>query len=60
MKSQALLQRVAEITAEYENKVADLRVHLTVLSQERDEWKQKYEELAEGSTGADSTDSSDD
>lgn len=34
LKVQALLERVSNLTAEYENKVADLRVELTMLSQE--------------------------
>lgn len=34
LKNQALLERVSGLTAEYENKVADLRVELTMLSQE--------------------------
>jgi len=34
MKMQALLERIAELTAEYENKIADLRVAYTVVSQQ--------------------------
>lgn len=36
LKVKALLERVSNLTTEYENKVADLRVELTVVSQERD------------------------
>lgn len=36
LKMQALLERVAQLTADYENKVADLRVAYTVVTQERD------------------------
>lgn len=39
LKSQALTQRVAELTAEYENKIADLRVALTIVSAELEELK---------------------
>lgn len=34
LKIQALLERIASLTTEYENKVADLRVQLTLLSEE--------------------------
>ena len=37
MKMQALLERVAQLTADYENKIADLRVALTIVSDERDQ-----------------------
>lgn len=37
LKIMALRERVAQLTAEYEDKVADLRVELTIVSQERDE-----------------------
>lgn len=45
LKIQALLERVSNLTAEAENKVADLRVDLTMVSQERDELRQRVEEL---------------
>lgn len=34
LKNQALLERVSNLTAEYENKVADLRVELTVVGEQ--------------------------
>lgn len=37
MKVQALLERIASLTAEYENKIADLRVSYTVVSRELEE-----------------------
>lgn len=37
MKMQALLERIASLTAEYENKIADLRVSYTVLTRELEE-----------------------
>ena len=47
LKMQALLERVAGLTAEYENKIADLRVALTVISQERDDLRAQLEAPAE-------------
>lgn len=40
LKIMALRERVAQLTAEYEDKVADLRVELTLVSQELEEYKQ--------------------
>lgn len=37
LKATALLQRVSELTSEYENKIADLRVALTVQNQENEQ-----------------------
>lgn len=37
LKVQALTERVAQLTAEYENKIADLRVELTVVTNESQE-----------------------
>lgn len=34
LKMQALLEKVGQLTAQYENQVADLRVELTVVTQE--------------------------
>lgn len=34
LKIQALLEKVSSMTAQYENQVADLRVDLTIVSQE--------------------------
>lgn len=45
LKSRALLERVANLTAEYEEKVADLRVELTIVSQERDQLKAELDEV---------------
>ncbi len=56
-KVQALNERVAEITAQYENQVADLRVALTELAMENQELKQSVEaEEDSGDTGQDDTD----
>jgi len=41
LKAQALLERISTLTAEYENKVADLRVELTIISNERDSLKEE-------------------
>lgn len=43
MKMQALLERIAALTAEYENKVADLRVAYTIVSQEKEELRAQLE-----------------
>lgn len=40
LKIQALRERVAQLTVDYEDKVADLRVELTIVSQELEEYKQ--------------------
>lgn len=47
MKMQALVERIAELTAEYENKIADLRVGFTMLSNQLEEARKQiaaYEE----------------
>lgn len=53
-KNQALLERVSEITTSYENKVADLRVELTGVSQGLEQARAEIErltgELAEAQT----------
>jgi len=36
LKEQALLERIGQLTVDYENKVADLRVAVTQIAQERD------------------------
>jgi hypothetical protein len=43
LKNQALLERVSNLTAEYENKVADLRVELTVVGEQLREATEKLE-----------------
>lgn len=52
LKIQALLERIASLTTEYENKVADLRVQLTLLSEEL---RKATEEKADVQEEADST-----
>lgn len=42
-KSQALLERIAQLTAQYENQVADFRVAYTILTQEKEELAAKLE-----------------
>lgn len=53
LKTRALLERVANLTAEYEDKVADLRVELTVVSQERDSLKAELDETDAAKTPSD-------
>lgn len=49
LKIMALRERVATLTAEYEDKVADLRVELTIVSQELEERKAADEDAEKGS-----------
>lgn len=44
MKIQALTERISEVVAEYENKVADLRVAYTIVSQQLEEANAKVAE----------------
>ena len=44
LKSQALLERISQLTTQYEEQVANLRVALTIVSQERDGFKAQVEE----------------
>lgn len=41
LKIQALLEKVSNMTAQYENQVADLRVELTIATQELDQYHQQ-------------------
>jgi len=43
LKIMALRERVATLTTDYEDKVADLRVELTLVAQERDALKSQLE-----------------
>lgn len=45
LKVQALLEKISTLTTQYENQVADLRVELTLTSQERDSLKFEVEQL---------------
>lgn len=45
LKYQGLLERVAKLTARYEDEIADLRVELTNMSRELDETKNKVDML---------------
>lgn len=49
-KNLALSQRIGELTTKYENEIADLRVALTIVTQERDELRDSLN----GSVGEDS------
>jgi chemotaxis regulatin CheY-phosphate phosphatase CheZ len=48
LKERALLQRIGELTTNYENSIADLRVALTNVSNERDRFKTALEEQTSG------------
>lgn len=45
LKIQALLEKVSNLTTQYENQVADLRVDLTIVSQECEQLRQRIGEL---------------
>lgn len=45
LKAEALLERVAQLTQQYENQIADLRVTLTVQNQEIQELHQRLENI---------------
>ena len=45
LKNQALLERISSLTTQLENQVADLRVELTITSQERDQLKAELDSL---------------
>lgn len=47
LKSLALLERVGELTRSYEDRIADLRVALTEVTNERDELQSALTELRE-------------
>jgi uncharacterized protein YeeX (DUF496 family) len=47
LKIQALLERVSNLTAQYENQVADYRVELTVVSTQLEQANAKIAELTE-------------
>lgn len=43
LKVMSLREQVAKLAAQYEDQIADLRVELTIISQERDFYKEKVE-----------------
>ena len=47
LKNQALLETVSEITTNYENRVADLRVEVTVLTAEKQALEEEVKRLNE-------------
>ena len=51
LKIQALTERIAALTAEYENQVADLRVELTIVVNELNQLKE--ENVQEDETSSD-------
>lgn len=56
LKVQALLERISSLTMQYENQVADLRVQLTNVSEERDALQAEKSAGASGDTGPRGTD----
>ena len=53
LKIQALLERIRDLTTNYENQVADLRVELTVVNSELTELKGAEEEANPDTEDAD-------
>jgi uncharacterized protein YeeX (DUF496 family) len=49
LKIQALLERVSTLTAQYENQVSDLRVDVTLLSQELERLNKSAKQSKENS-----------
>lgn len=45
LKVQALLEKISNLTAQYENQVADFRVELTMLNQENEQLRTRISEL---------------
>lgn len=45
LKIQALLEKISNMTAQYENQAADMRVDFTLISQERDMLQARVKEL---------------
>lgn len=45
LKIQALLEKISNMTAQYENQIADLRVDLTIISQDRDQLRAQLDSL---------------
>lgn len=46
LKIQALLEDISQLTTQYKNQVADLRVELTIVSQELDQLRAAEQEKA--------------
>jgi uncharacterized protein YeeX (DUF496 family) len=45
LKIEALRQRIAELTVQYEDRVSDLRVDFTLVSQELEELKKEHADV---------------
>lgn len=52
LKSQALLEKVSQLTTQYENQIADLRVELTVVQYENENLRQELESTKSEETDA--------
>lgn len=53
LKQQALLERIAQLTAEYENKIVDLRVEYTYAVQQIEQLTKALEEADPGAVSQD-------
>lgn len=49
LKVQALLEKVSSLTTEYTNQIADLRVEVTLVTEERDNLQAQLDELEKAS-----------
>lgn len=45
LKVQALLEKISNLTTNYENQIADMRVDYTLLSQDRDQLREQLDNL---------------
>lgn len=56
LKVQALLEKISNLTANYENQIADLRVELTIISEELRELNEAAKSNKSGKSAKPSTD----
>jgi uncharacterized protein YeeX (DUF496 family) len=47
LKIQALLEKIGSLTTQYENQVAEMRVDLTLLSNDRDQLREQLDKMSQ-------------